>query len=98
RKAGLHKLAVGHDASAQSTRVIAPRTGAFCRRRNRAMPVHRAGMLEAPVDRNPPRPPRLKSQLFGAHGVAPELEDVEILPGENVPVAIEKRTPQMFRQ
>ncbi len=62
------------------------------------MPVHGAGMLKAPVDRDPARPPWLKAQLFGAHGVTAELEHIEVLPGENVPVAFEKRTPQMFRQ
>src|SRR5579859_4346639 len=55
-------------------------------------------MLKTPVNRNPARPPGLEAQLLGAHGVAAELEDVEILPGENVPVAIQKRPAQMFRQ
>ncbi len=62
------------------------------------MPVHGAGMLKAPVDRDPARPPWLETQGFGAHGVAAELEDVEILPGENVPVAFEKGAAQMFGQ
>src|SRR5579863_3799329 len=62
------------------------------------MPVDRAGMLKTPVNRDPARPPGLEAQLLGAHGVAAELEDVEILPGENVPVAIQKRPAQMFRQ
>jgi hypothetical protein len=62
------------------------------------MPIHGAGMLKAPIDRNPARPPGLEPQLFGAHGVAAELEDIEILAGENIPVAVQKRAPQMFGQ
>jgi hypothetical protein len=42
------------------------------------MPVDGAGMLEAPVDRNPARPPWFEAQFFGAQGVAAELEDVEV--------------------
>src|SRR5438445_9446398 len=55
-------------------------------------------MLKAPIDRNPPRPPGLKPQLLGANGMPAQLEDVEVLPGENVPVAFEKCAAQMLRQ
>ena len=63
-----------------------------------AMPVHRAGMIKAPVDGDPPRPPGLQAKLFGARGVASDLENVEILAGEDVPVAVEERAAQMFGQ
>src|SRR6266571_2595446 len=63
-----------------------------------AMPIDRAGMLEAPINRNPARPPRFESELFRARGVTSILENVEILPGEDVPVALKKRAAQMFRQ
>src|SRR5258708_13755433 len=62
------------------------------------MPVNRAGMLKAPVDRNPARPPRLQPQLLRARGVAPDLKDVEVLTRKDVPIAFEKRAPQMLRQ
>src|SRR5437899_1364075 len=62
------------------------------------MPIDRAGMLEAPVNRNPARPPGFEPQLFRARGVASILENVEVLPGENVPVAFKKRAAQMLRQ
>src|SRR6266568_1690631 len=62
------------------------------------MPIDRAGMLEAPVNRNPTRPPGLEPQFFRARGVASILENVEILPGEDVPVTLEKRAAQMLRQ
>src|SRR5712691_12739676 len=62
------------------------------------MPIDRAGMLEAPVNRNPARPPGLEPELFRARGVAAILENVEILPGEDVPVAFEKRAAQMLRK
>jgi hypothetical protein len=62
------------------------------------MPVHRAGMLEAPVDGDPARPPRLQAQIFRPHGVATDVEDIEILSGENVPVAVEEGAAQMLRQ
>src|SRR3989442_8795107 len=64
---------------------------------NSAMPIDRAGMLESPVNRNPARPPGLEPELFRARGVPAILENVEILPGEDVPVAFKKRTPQMLR-
>jgi hypothetical protein len=53
-------------------------------------------MLEAPVDGDPAGPPGFEAQLFGARGVAREIENVEILAGENVPVAIEKGAAQML--
>ena len=62
------------------------------------MPIHGAGMLKSPVDRNPARPPGFKPQLLRPDGVPPIIENVEILPGKNVPVAVEKRAAQMFRQ
>src|SRR5579859_5440860 len=62
------------------------------------MPVHRAGMLKSPVDRNPPRPPRFEPQLFGPRGVPTVIENIKVLSGENVPVALEKRFPQMLGQ
>jgi hypothetical protein len=55
-------------------------------------------MLKSPVDRDPARPPWLEPQLLGAHGVAAELKDIEVLPRENVPVALEKGATEMFRQ
>ena len=67
-----HELAIGHHRPVRPRRV----------------PIDGAGMLEAPVDRNPPRPPRLESQLFGARGVPAHVEQIEILPRENVPVAV----------
>ena len=65
---------------------------------NRTMPIHGTGMLKSPVDRNPARPPGFKPQLLRPDGVPPIIENVEILPGKNVPVAVEKRAAQMFRQ
>src|SRR2546425_6581149 len=65
---------------------------------NSAMPIDRAGMLEAPVNRNPARPPRLEPELFRARGVPAILENVEVLPGKNVPVTLEKRAAQMLRK
>src|SRR6266571_166419 len=62
------------------------------------MPIDRAGMLEAPINRNPARPPRFEPEPFWARGVASILENVEILPGEDVPVALKKRAAQMLRQ
>src|SRR6266404_9736074 len=55
-------------------------------------------MLKAPIDRNPSRPPGVKPQFFGANRVPAKLEHIEVLPGENVPVALEKCTAQMLRQ
>ena len=66
--------------------------------RNRTMPIDRAGMLEAPVNGNPARPPRFQTKFFRARGVAADFKEVEILSGENVPVAIEKGAPEIFRQ
>src|SRR5271155_1686031 len=67
-------------------------------RRNRAMPIHRAGMLKAPVDGNPARPPGLETKFFGARRVAANFKDVEILPGKDVPVAVKKSAAKIFRQ
>src|SRR5260370_9008862 len=62
------------------------------------MPVDRAGMLEAPVDGNPPRPPRFEAYFFRPRSVPPIIENIEILAGENVPIAFEKRAAQMLGQ
>ena len=62
------------------------------------MPVHRAGMLEAPVDGNPPWPPRLEANRFRPRRVAAVIEIIKILPSENVPVAVEKGAAQVFGQ
>src|SRR5208337_5022134 len=62
------------------------------------MPIHRARMLESPVNRNPPRPPRLHPNLFRPRRVSPNFKQVEVLPRENVPVSIQKSFPQLFRQ
>ena len=55
-------------------------------------------MFESPVNRDPARPPRLPGNCLGADDVARVIEAVEILPGEDVPIAVEKRAPQMRRQ
>src|SRR5690242_20587085 len=55
-------------------------------------------MLEAPINRNPARPPRLEANLLGPRGVAAVIENIEILPRENVPIALEKRQSQIFGQ
>ncbi len=62
------------------------------------MPIDRAGMLKAPVDRNPTRPPGFEANFFRARGVAAVVENIEILAGKNVPVAVEKRFAQMLGQ
>src|SRR2546422_8304625 len=63
-----------------------------------AMPVHRAGMMEAPVHRDPAGPPGFQVQLVGTNDVARVVEDVEELPGEDFPIAVEERAAQMFGQ
>src|SRR2546422_7783869 len=50
--------------------------------RHGAMPVHRAGMMEAPVHRDPARPPGFQAQLVGTNDVARVVEDVEELRSE----------------
>ena len=62
------------------------------------MPVHRAGMMEAPVHRDPARPPGFQAQLVGTNDVARVVEDVEELPGEDFPIAVEERAAEMFGQ
>src|SRR5271170_2870173 len=62
------------------------------------VPIRGGGMLEAPIHRDPARGPRLQVCLLGADYVAREIEAIEILAGEDVPIAVEKRTPQMRRQ
>ena len=62
------------------------------------VPVRGGGVLEAPVNADPARPPRFPVDLLGAHDVARVIEFVEILAGENVPIAIEKCAPQMRGQ
>src|SRR5260370_2676 len=62
------------------------------------MPIDRAGVLKAPINRNPPRPPLLEANVLRARGVAADVEDIEVLPRKNVPVAVEERAPQMLRQ
>src|ERR1041384_4168703 len=62
------------------------------------MPIHSAGMLKSPVDRNPARQPRLQPQIFRTRGVPANFKHVKILPGENIPVAVQKRASQMLRQ
>src|SRR5438270_8426039 len=70
RKAGLHKFAVGDDAAVDNT--ISSCCAVCHRYRNRAMPIHRTGMLKSPVDRNPARPPRLEPQFFRSKRVPPK--------------------------
>src|SRR6266850_5514038 len=62
------------------------------------MPIHGARVVESPVDRNPARPPRFEPNFLGPRSVTAKLENVEVLTGENVPVAFEKCAPQMLRQ
>ena len=62
------------------------------------MPIDRAGMLEAPVDGDPARPPRFQAKLLRSRGVPANFKEIEILPGKNIPVAVEKGAPQIFRQ
>jgi hypothetical protein len=47
-------------------------------------------MLEAPINRNPARPPGLQVDFFSANYVARVIEAVKILAGEDVPIAVEK--------
>ena len=62
------------------------------------MPVHRAGMLKAPIDRNPARPPGFEAYFFGPRGMPPVIENVEVLACENVPIAVQKGLAQMLGQ
>ena len=55
-------------------------------------------MLKSPVNRDPSRPPRLEPNVFRPRGVPAEIEHVKVLPRKNVPIAVEKCAPQMFRQ
>src|SRR5260370_24691997 len=41
---------------------------------------------------------RSQPQLLRSRGVAPDLKDVEVLTRKDVPIAFEKRAPQMLRQ
>src|SRR5438270_4779523 len=66
--------------------------------RHSAVPINSAGMQKAPVDRDPARPPGLEMHFFRARGVPAELEHIEVLTGENVPVAFEKGAAQMLGQ
>src|SRR5579859_682191 len=91
RKPVLQKFPVRYDASA--ARRLLP--SIF---RHRAMPIHRARMMKSPIDRNPARQPRFQSQIFRPRRVPSDVEHIEILPRENVPIAFQKRAAQMFRQ
>src|SRR5579885_2345387 len=51
-------------------------------------PMYGSRMLESPVNRNPARCPRLNLKLFGPLRMLERIEDVEILPREDVPVAL----------
>src|SRR2546427_9150926 len=62
------------------------------------MPVNGAGMLKSPVDGNPPRQPGVEPNFLRPRRVTPDIEDVEVLPGKDVSIAVEKRAPQVFRQ
>src|SRR5579864_6704764 len=62
------------------------------------MPIHGTGMLEAPINRNPARPPRLEANLLGPSRVAAVIENIEVLSRENVPIALKKRQAQVFGQ
>jgi hypothetical protein len=62
------------------------------------MPIDGAVVFKTPVDRDPARPPRFEANVFGTRGVTPNVEDIEILPGENIPVAVEKSATQMVWQ
>src|SRR5579864_993310 len=59
-------------------------------------------MLEAPVNRDPAGPPgffaKSGADLLGSPDVARIVKAIEILAGEDVPAAVEKRAPQMGRQ
>src|ERR1700733_11013581 len=55
-------------------------------------------MLESPINRNPSRPPWLPVYLLRANNMPRAIEPVEILPRENVPVAVEKCALQIRRQ
>src|SRR5579875_235450 len=55
------------------------------------VPVDGGGMLEAPVNGNPARPPGFGGDGFGAKDVGGGVEIGKILAGENGRVAVEKR-------
>ena len=86
------------DSGASGMYVSGSRSAARKRRRRLRVPIRRRRMLESPVNRNPARPPRLPFDFFGARGVASQIEAVEILAGENIPIAVEKRALQIRRQ
>src|SRR5205823_8525058 len=113
RKAVLHEFPVSDDSRVSSRQLTATRLGipnsfvvpavgcglsAVSFWRHCAVPIHGARMLEAPVNRNPARPPRLKVNLLRPRGVPPVIENVEVLAGKNAPIAFEKRLPQIFRK
>ena len=62
------------------------------------MPIRGRRMLESPIDRNPARPPRLPINLLGPRNMPRIIEAIEILPRENVPVAIQESALQVRRQ
>src|SRR3989442_13684359 len=62
------------------------------------MTVQRAGMMEARVNGDPAGPPGFQAQLVGTNDVARVVEDVEELPGEDFPIAVEERAAEMFGQ
>jgi hypothetical protein len=82
-----------------TTRTAAPSIR-HVRRRNRRLcvPISRCRVLEAPINRNPAWPPRLPVKLFHSCRVPPQIEAIEILSGENFPMAVEKRPLQIRRQ
>src|SRR5690242_16551493 len=68
------------------------------KRRHGAVPVHGAGMLKAPVNGNPARPPGFEANLFRPRGVASIIEIAEVLAGKNIPIAVEKGQTQVLGQ
>jgi hypothetical protein len=55
-------------------------------------------MLKSPINRNPSRPPRLPLDLFRSRRISRQVAAVEILPGKDIPIAVEKRALQIRRQ
>src|SRR5947209_13062942 len=94
RQAVLHHFAIGDNPTRivipteRSDRGICFATGHGSRVTSHvcwhgAVPVHSAVVVEAPVDGDPARIPRLQPQLLGPRGVMSNVEDVEVLTGEN---------------
>src|SRR6185437_9243287 len=63
-----------------------------------SVPIGRRRMLETPVNGYPARPPCLPCNRFGPHRVCSRIESVEILSGEDLPVALQESPSQMRGQ